>query len=450
MYPVYQHAARVLEQEGEKLGTIQRLAISSWVMNKKATLALASETSKFAEVLQECFEMVGIAEKEQDYGPWLLKVLAYEQLLGSKKIKGGGAGPRLIKEHKAELSEALASIAQKRGVQAGKELLSDEVRNRDAQPRYVRVNTLKISVDAAVASFCNEGWAQLAPDAFVMEFLEQRGDKRRAFAIDRHLFDVLVFPAGTDLHDHHMVASGELRLQDKASCMPPHVLSGGGAIPLRIALDPCAAPGGKTTHLSALMGGVGKLLALELDGRRAQMLRGTVVGMNATNVEVRQGDFLKADPNMAPFCDVEGIMLDPSCSGSGMRGRVKGTSASGDGDSAARLERLAAFQAKAVAHALSFPKVRRVVYSTCSVHREENEDVVVAALAACKGLPPPNSPSCATIRHFFTRSTSELLLLTSYFLLFAGTQGLLYWSEFFHQYRRAGCRLSRPRTAVCA
>jgi len=42
---------------------------------------------------------------------------------------------------------------------------------------------------------------------------------------------------------------------------------------------------------------------------------------------------------------------------------------------------LAAFQARALAHALGFPAVRRVVYSTCSLYHEENEAVVARALA---------------------------------------------------------------------
>lgn len=49
-------------------------------------------------------------------------------------------------------------------------------------------------------------------------------------------------------------------------------------------------------------------------------------------------------------------------------------------DGKRRLQRLCDFQTKALDHALGFPKVRRVVYSTCSVHREENEDVVFACL----------------------------------------------------------------------
>lgn len=41
-----------------------------------------------------------------------------------------------------------------------------------------------------------------------------------------------------------------------------------------------------------------------------------------------------------------------------------------------RLQSLAGFQRKMLAHALQFPALQRLVYSTCSVHKEENEDVV--------------------------------------------------------------------------
>jgi len=74
---------------------------------------------------------------------------------------------------------------------------------------------------------------------------------------------------------------------------------------------------------------------------------------------------------------------------------------------ATRIEALARFQEAILRHALSFPAVQRVVYSTCSVERRENEDVVARVLApgsACaaqfdlvpalpewprRGLPPP-------------------------------------------------------------
>jgi putative methyltransferase len=45
-----------------------------------------------------------------------------------------------------------------------------------------------------------------------------------------------------------------------------------------------------------------------------------------------------------------------------------------------RLESLADFQVKALLHAFTFPKVKKVVYSTCSKHAEENEFVVQRVL----------------------------------------------------------------------
>ena len=47
---------------------------------------------------------------------------------------------------------------------------------------------------------------------------------------------------------------------------------------------------------------------------------------------------------------------------------------------ASRLQSLSAFQLRCLTHALQFPQVQRVVYSTCSIHTEENEQVVAACL----------------------------------------------------------------------
>lgn len=45
-----------------------------------------------------------------------------------------------------------------------------------------------------------------------------------------------------------------------------------------------------------------------------------------------------------------------------------------------RLKGLAFYQRKLLVHAMKFPKVKRIVYSTCSINSSENEDVVAAAL----------------------------------------------------------------------
>ncbi|XP_020250395.1 probable 28S rRNA (cytosine-C(5))-methyltransferase [Asparagus officinalis] len=152
-------------------------------------------------------------------------------------------------------------------------------------------------------------------------------------------------------------------------------------------LDACAAPGNKTVHLAALMKGMGNIIACELHKERARLLEDTIRRTGAPNVNIFQGDFLDLDARDPKFSKIRAILLDPSCSGSGIaRERLdyllpsfkKGED--GDAANSQRVRNLAAFQTKALLHALSFPAVERVVYSTCSIHQAENEDVISSVL----------------------------------------------------------------------
>uniref|UniRef100_A0A0E0CHZ8 SAM-dependent MTase RsmB/NOP-type domain-containing protein n=1 Tax=Oryza meridionalis TaxID=40149 RepID=A0A0E0CHZ8_9ORYZ len=94
-----------------------------------------------------------------------------------------------------------------------------------------------------------------------------------------------------------------------------------------------------------------------------------------------------------PGWKVRAILLDPSCSGSGISterlDHLLPSHSRGDQDDAStssRIRKLSAFQRKALSHALSFPSVERVVYSTCSIHQAENEDVVSSVLPLASSL----------------------------------------------------------------
>lgn len=91
-------------------------------------------------------------------------------------------------------------------------------------------------------------------------------------------------------------------------------------------------------------------------------------------VKASCADFLDLDPADPQYANVQSILLDPSCSGSGLSSRQPDeTTATDPVDSdchAERLKRLASLQAKMLRHALRFPQVQRVVYSTCSVNEE--------------------------------------------------------------------------------
>ncbi len=78
-------------------------------------------------------------------------------------------------------------------------------------------------------------------------------------------------------------------------------------------LDLCAAPGGKTTHLSALMQGEGEIVAVERHEGRAAALERTCARMHATNVRVVTGDACRYHDD-AGF---DRVLLDPPCSGLG-------------------------------------------------------------------------------------------------------------------------------------
>lgn len=125
-------------------------------------------------------------------------------------------------------------------------------------PRFARVNTLK----ASVAEVLNQIQQQLGASAATSGAGRKRSKQchteqaavtepeQQLVHIDDLLPDVLVFPPGTDLHDHPLVQQGVLILQSKASCMPAHALN---PQPGWQVVDCCAAPGNKTTHVAALL-----------------------------------------------------------------------------------------------------------------------------------------------------------------------------------------------------
>lgn len=52
----------------------------------------------------------------------------------------------------------------------------------------------------------------------------------------------------------------------------------------------------------------------------------------------------------------------------------------------ARLASLSSFQLKCLNHGLRFPRLKRLVYSTCSIHSQENEEVIAACLQQNPGF----------------------------------------------------------------
>jgi 16S rRNA (cytosine967-C5)-methyltransferase len=141
-------------------------------------------------------------------------------------------------------------------------------------------------------------------------------------------------------------------------------------------LDLCAAPGGKATHLAALVGAGGEVVAVERNARRADALRRTVERLRAESIVGVETADAAEPPTGDPF---DAVLVDPPCSGLGtlqgrpdLRWRVQPEA----------IEQLARLQLQIlIAGARALKPDGALVYSTCTISPRENEQVVERFLA---------------------------------------------------------------------
>ncbi|XP_072964647.1 25S rRNA (cytosine-C(5))-methyltransferase NSUN5-like [Typha angustifolia] len=359
---------RVLQGDARRRATasIKSLVYSPSVRNKKATFALVCQTLKYLPLLKDVIKTSDIVTSKWKKQEELIYVTAYDILFG-QDIATTGAVEKLLMLHKDALQSTLAELCATRKVSNIEDLLDNQAAVI-SRPRYVRVNSLKIGAESVIREL----------------------GKQNMVKKDDMIPDMLVLPAGVDLHDHPLVVNGSVFLQGRASSMVAVALC---PEPGWKVLDACAAPGNKTIHLAALMKGKGNVIACELHEERIRILKDTIKRSGAPNVDVVHGDFLDINTRDPAFAKVRAILLDPSCSGSGISADrldhllpSHSTGNNGDATYLRRIMKLAAFQRKALEHALSFPSVERVVYSTCSVNQMENEDVIKSVLPLATSL----------------------------------------------------------------
>jgi putative methyltransferase len=310
-------------------------------------------------VLDKIIEKADIRELEDVDGNFL-KIVLYDLLISKTKL-GGGKLLKGIKKHSEELKSALNQLLKEQNATEPKDLLSDDIkRSMDATPpfKYLRINLKQVTMPEAIDYF---------KESFPL--LDEPGEG--GFAVDKHISHLLVFPPQTDLHEDDWFQEGKFVIQDKASCFPPFLLQPKDG---DVVIDGCSAPGNKTTFLAASHPEV-RVLAVEKDSKRVELLKKMVRKSKCTNISVHHADFLSLDDS-SPWNSATHVLLDPSCSGTGMIGTHD--------VSEERVTKLASFQKNALCHAMTFPRVETIIYSTCSIHEAENESVVRAALEYSK------------------------------------------------------------------
>lgn len=219
--------------------------------------------------------------------------------------------------------------------------------------RSIRVNTLKISVSDFLELVAPYHW-QLTPVPWCEE----------GFWIERDDEDAL--PLGSTAE--HL--SGLFYIQEASSMLPVAALFADGNTPQRV-MDVAAAPGSKTTQIAARMGNQGAILANEYSASRVKVLHANISRCGIANVALTHFDGRVFGAALPEAFDA--ILLDAPCSGEGVVRKdpdaLRNWSPESNQEIAATQRELidSAFHALAPGGTL--------VYSTCTLNRQENQEV---------------------------------------------------------------------------
>jgi len=227
--------------------------------------------------------------------------------------------------------------------------------NNSPWPLFIRVNTLRGTPDSCRKSLEGEGLI-LAPARWCDDLLI-----------------VQKLPNGKKLDELESFARGLFVVHDESSAMSARLLD---PRPGETIIDVCAAPGGKTVHIAALMGNAGRILAFDRSHLRLKLVDEVCSRLGVSIVETRVG----AGEQLATGIEADRVLVDAPCSGLGVVGRRP------DIRWHRKPEKFGEF------HALQCAILRgaarnvrvggRLVYSTCTTARAENEETVRAFLTA--------------------------------------------------------------------
>ena len=160
--------------------------------------------------------------------------------------------------------------------------------------------------------------------------------------------------------------NGEIYIQNPSSMLPPILLDPKCNEDI---LDMCAAPGGKTTELASLSNNESNITAYEMNKIRAEKLKYNIEKQGATRISIIEKDSRKIDN----FLSFDKILLDAPCSGSGTLIEEK--------DNTNFTEELInkSIRSQTVLLQKAFRILKKdhiLVYSTCSILKEENENII--------------------------------------------------------------------------
>ncbi|XP_037635167.1 putative methyltransferase NSUN7 isoform X1 [Sebastes umbrosus] len=305
--------------------------------------------------------------------------------------------------YKTNLAASLARYRVKHNLSSIDSILPKSVKTKQDRssnlPLYAWVNTLTSSLDEVQSVLKGAGFSQ------VKSIGQLEG---QTFCQDPHCGDILVFPAQlkAQLYTTKLLSNHKLVIQDKSCSLGPNAVCSllpeeGDVLMLGL------FSGFTVSHAASLIAekhkGNGNVqptvyvcVGDHTDAQK-EKLQWAVTAMGCKNVTLIPEVFQSLACSDKRLQKVRVILLTPKCSVSAVSNPVEFILQE-NGDTVllqdlsqssiaqSKLEALVAQQRKNIDHALKFPKVLAVVYSTCSSYQEENEYVVSSALEHVNAL----------------------------------------------------------------
>lgn len=238
------------------------------------------------------------------------------------------------------------------GVETAEELLKESLK---PAPVVIRVNTLKTDTESLKAE------------------LEKRGVPAETAGTE----NALILKKGIDAADFDLYKKGYFYAEDISSQTAVSVLNPKKG---ERVLDMCAAPGGKSFTMALLMENEGEIISCDLYEQRVGLIKSGAERLGIEIIKPMTADACVYNENLGEF---DCILCDVPCSGLGVLRRKPDIKYKPESD----FTDLAALQYKILENAARYlKKGGRILYSTCTLRREENEKLVNSFIMEYNGF----------------------------------------------------------------
>ncbi|MGI6279156.1 MAG: 16S rRNA (cytosine(967)-C(5))-methyltransferase RsmB [Acutalibacteraceae bacterium] len=235
------------------------------------------------------------------------------------------------------------SFVKDYGLENTKAILAESLKT---PPLTVRVNTLVCDLGTIKREFENQG----------VSF----SDGICQNSLDIH--------KGIDITKNELYINGSIFVQDAASQSAIAVLA---PKPGERVLDMCAAPGGKSFTMACLMENKGEIVACDLHPHRVELIEKSAERLQIKIIKTKVADATVFDQTLGKF---DCILCDVPCSGLGVMRRKPDIKYNKEHD----FKELEQIQYKILTNAAKYlKKCGRILYSTCTLRKAENENLVI-------------------------------------------------------------------------